>query len=287
MKKIGLALGGGGAKGFAHIGVLKTLDEMKVRPDIVSGCSMGAIVGALYCLGYSGSQIEKKANEITVKEIIKMLMNRKAKNSRIEEALNELFENRNFEDLRTPLYVNAVDIDTGEEVIFNKGNIASAVRASISLPFIFKPAIINGRALVDGGVRNNVPIKVLKEQENAKVVAIDVNSFPVKGSVIEGVDEKGTGRKPPSLPKSLARSIAIIQSNEHVANFYDYESALFIRPNLMDYTMMDFTKKKKIIKIGEETAKKNKKKLKEIFRYQLKSKSFKEFFEKNFKIETE
>lgn len=284
MKKIGLALGGGGAKGFAHIGVLKVFDEIKVRPDVVSGCSMGAIIGALYCLGYTGKQIEKKANEITIKKILKMLMNRKAKNNRIEEALNELFENRNFEDLRTPLYVNAVDIDTGEEIIFDKGNIAKAVRASISLPFMFRPAIINGRALVDGGVRNNVPIEILKDKRMNKIIAVDVNSFPVKRSIIESVDQNKIGRKPPALMNSLTRSLSIIQSNKHIINFYGKKSNLVIKPEVEKYTLMDFTKKKIIIKIGEEEARKNKRKIKEIFRYRINKKSMKEFFE-NFRIE--
>lgn len=278
MKKVGLALSGGGARGFSHIGVLKVLDELHVRPAVVSGCSMGAIIGALYCIGYSAEQIEKKVNEITVKKIVKLLLNRKSSSGKIEYFLNLLFEEKTFEDLLIPLYVNAVDINTGEEVIFNKGNLAKAVRASIAIPMVFKPVTINGRVLVDGGIKNNLPVDILINQGVDRIIGVYVNNTEFGGTVIEEVGHKGRNKKSPSFAKILDKSIAIIQSNDNIINYYKGACDIFINPRVQDFGILDFPKKDKIMKIGDKTAKGYKKDIELIFKNQISSKKIKNFF---------
>ena len=283
MRKIGVVLGGGGAKGLAHIGFLKVLDELRLRPAAVSGCSMGSIIGALYCMGKSGKDIERIANEITIKEVFKMASGKGAKNRRLEEVLNKLFEGKRFEDLQIPLYVNSVDIDTGEEVIFNKGDLARAVRASISLPFIFRPAIINGRALVDGGVKDNLPIEALDSEMLDGIIAVDVGSINMSGMTTESTEERKRKRKSPSLIKAFGKSLAIMQSNEHIVDFYKKKSDLLITPNLERYSIIDFGKRKKIIAIGEKVAREVERKIVRIFRYKIRGKTMARFFDKQIK----
>lgn len=280
MKKIGLALSGGGARGFAHIGVLKIFDELGVKPAYVSGCSMGAIIGTLYCMGYSAEQIEEKVDEMTVKKIIKLLLGRKSNSGKIEHFLNVLFEEKSFEDLDIPLYVNAVDINTGEEIIFNKGNLARAVRASIAIPMVFRPVVINGRVLVDGGIKNNLPVNILIEQNVDKVIGVYVNRTHIGGTSIEEVGAKGNDKKAPSFAKVLDRSIAIIQSNENIINYYRSTCDVFVNMNLEKFGILDFTKKDKIMRIGEKTAREYKKEIELAFKSQINSKKIKDFFKK-------
>jgi NTE family protein len=267
MNKVGLVLSGGGARGFAHVGIIKILDELKVKPTCVSGCSMGAVIGALYCLGYSGKEIEKKIDELTLKNILKVSFTVGGNGKRIEGYFNNLFENKNFENLKIPLYVNAVDLESGEEIIFNKGNIAKAVRASIAIPGMFKPAIINDRFLVDGGVKNNVPLKILLDRKLDKIICVNAGPNKMADSVLETVSTEISERKAPHLSKVLIKSLLIMQSNEHMINYSKQKSDLFIIPDLKTYTIIDFMKYKTIIKIGEEEARKNKKKIERIFKY--------------------
>ena len=267
MNKVGLVLSGGGARGLAHIGIIKILDELKVKPACVSGCSMGAIIGVLYCLGHSGKDIEKMIDDLTLKKILKVSFHGGGNGSRIERYFESLFENKNFEDLKIPLYVNATDVESGEEIIFNKGNLAKAIRASIAIPGIFKPAIINNRFLVDGGVRNNIPLRILLNQKLYKIITVSVGSNKTIKSVLEGVSMENNERKFPHLSKILIKSLLIMQSNEHMVNYSIQKSDLFIAPDLKPYTLIDFMKHKTIIGIGESEARRNKKEIRRIFKH--------------------
>lgn len=265
MNRVGLVLSGGGARGFAHVGIIKILDELKVKPTCISGCSMGSIIGALYCIGYSGKEIERKISELTLKNILKVSFTLGGDGNKMERYFNNLFENKNFEDLKIPLYVNAVDLESGEEIIFNKGNIAKAIRASIAIPGIFKPAIINNRLLVDGGVKNNVPLKILLGKKLNKIISVNTGPNKIAGSILETVSSETSNRKLPHLSKVLVKSLLIMQSNERMISHSREKSDLFIVPNLKTYTLIDFMKYKTIIKIGEEEARKNKKEIEKIF----------------------
>lgn len=266
MNKVGLVLSGGGARGFAHIGIIKVLDELKLKPFCISGCSMGAIIGALYCLGHSGKNIEKMINDLTLKNILKVSFHGVGNGSRIERYLDNLFENKNFEDLDIPLYVNAIDIESGEEIIFNKGNIAKAVRASIAIPGIFKPEIVNNRFLVDGGVKNNIPLQILLDRGISKIITVNVGQNKISESVLETVSNRSS-RKLPHLSKILIRSLLIMQSNEHMINYSREKSELFIVPDLKTYSLVDFAKYRAIINIGERESRDQIKEIKRTFKH--------------------
>ncbi|MCK4997135.1 patatin-like phospholipase family protein [Candidatus Pacearchaeota archaeon] len=267
MNRVGLVLSGGGARGFAHVGIIKILNELKVKPVCISGCSMGAIIGVLYCLGHDGKNIEKMINELTLKNILRISFSHGGNGSRIETYLNKLFENKNFEDLEIPLYINAVDIESSEEIIFDRGNLAKAVRASIAIPGMFKPAIINNRFLVDGGVKNNIPLQVLLDQKIDKIITVNAGPNKIADSVLETASDEENKRKLPHLSKVLIKSLLIMQSNEHMINYSKDNSDLFIVPDLKTYTLIDFVKHRAIIKIGEKEARKNKKRIERIFKH--------------------
>lgn len=267
MNKVGLVLSGGGARGFAHVGIIKMFDELGVKPFCVSGCSMGAIIGALYCLGYSGREIEDKIKSIGLRELFRVSMSKVSNGSRIENYFNELFENKNFEDLKIPLYVNAIDLDSGEEIIFDKGNIARAVRASMSIPGLFKPIVINNRILVDGGTKNNIPLQVLLDQGLDKIVSINVGGDRDSESILEMVGKGKEQRIIPKFSKIMARTLTIMQSNEHMIRYSREKSDLFITPELRDYNLVDFMKYNEIIKIGEDVAEKYRRDINRIFKY--------------------
>jgi len=140
--RLGLALGGGSALGFAHIGVLKVLHKNKIYPDYIAGTSAGAIIGAFYSAGYSPQNIEKIVNTTNWKKIMDFNLSDKGliSGKKIEKRIREIMRNKKFKNLKIPLSVVSYNIDKKEKVIFCKGDVAKAVRASISIPGIFSPA---------------------------------------------------------------------------------------------------------------------------------------------------
>ena len=176
--KIGLALGGGAAKGYAHIGILKVLEKEGIPIDMIAGTSIGSVVGALYASGISISVIEKLAYNIQRDLWIDLVIPRRGfiEGKRVEEMMKLLTKNKSFDELEIPLAITATDLIEGEEYIFNKGNVAKAVRASISIPGIFNPVIEGKKVLVDGGVLNNVPVDVVKQMGADYVIAVDLSS---------------------------------------------------------------------------------------------------------------
>lgn len=183
--KIGLTLGGGGVKGYAHIGVYEALRTHEVPIDVLSGASMGAVIAAGIAQGMTPQAIlqalqvdpDKKKSLIHIK-----LGNFKKggilKGDFEEKALKRLIpEDLQFEDLKIPLRVNAVDIERGEEVVFSTGSVLKAVRASVSLPGIYKPLYYQGKLLVDGGLLNNVPVDHCKEAGAEKIIAVNLASM--------------------------------------------------------------------------------------------------------------
>lgn len=177
--KIGLALGAGAARGIAHLGVLKTLEKNKIPIDYIAGSSMGALVGALYACGIEVDFLIKFANELKSKSWVDLCMPRKGliSGKKVETMLQILTKNRTFEELKIPLAVVATDIERGEAVVINSGNVAAAVRASISIPVAFQPVRMDGRLLVDGGVVDRVPVSVVRGMGADIVIAVDVNKF--------------------------------------------------------------------------------------------------------------
>jgi NTE family protein len=190
MKKIGLALGGGAARGLAHIGTLKVLAEEAIAPDFVAGTSAGSLIGALLCAGFSWHEIRKRAIQVSWSDLVEPIfpIMGLVKSEKLEKLLGTMLSDRSFEELNIPLSVVTVDILTGDEVILRSGSVARAVQASCSIPGLFKPVDRDDRLLVDGGLINNLPSNIVREMGAEVVIAVDlisdvVNTNPPKNIV--------------------------------------------------------------------------------------------------------
>jgi len=176
----GIALSGGGIKGLCHAGVLKALDEFKVKADIISGVSAGAIVGALYADGFSPTEISKLFEDISFRHMTNIHYPNGGifRIDAFEEFLKRTLRAKNIEDLKIPLKIVATDLDKGHSVIFEKGNLVEAIIASCSIPILFVPKNINGVNYVDGGVLKNFPVSVIRE-ECETVIGVNVSPLVV------------------------------------------------------------------------------------------------------------
>lgn len=206
--KIGLALGGGGARGIAHIGVLKVFEKNCIKPDFVAGTSMGAIIGAMYCCGMSTDDIERKVVQFIPTDIYKELKFDKMASDESKDIFNEIFgkikekalfylsgiktaflekksidkmiefflPDIDFIDLKIPFACVAVDISQGKEIVFQKGPIWEAVASSISIPGVMPPVKYKGGVLVDGGAVQLVPVKILKDSGCDFSIGVDVSA---------------------------------------------------------------------------------------------------------------
>lgn len=187
---LGVALGSGGARGWAHIGVLRAMIENGVVPSVVSGTSMGALVGGVYCAG-TLDVLHRFALDLDWKEVLTHFVEFNIPRSgiieggRIVEFVREHIVEPQFSDLGRPFRAVATDLLNGEEVVLAQGNVIEAIRASISIPGIFTPVTINGRMLVDGGLTNPVPVNVARAMGAAIVVAVDVSALPGQGAVLK------------------------------------------------------------------------------------------------------
>lgn len=176
-KKVGIALGAGSTKGFAHIGVLQVLEENHIPIDIVAGSSIGAIIGAIYAAGTDLHLLEKFATQMNMREyfdIGKPSAGGLLRGDRLEELIAVLTHRFDFSDTRIPFYCVAVDAARGEAVALHDGQVSRAVRASMSIPGIFMPVQIDGRTYIDGGVIDRIPCGVLREKGADVVIGVDV-----------------------------------------------------------------------------------------------------------------
>lgn len=184
-KKVTLVLGGGSARGIAHIGVLKILERERIPIDRIIGTSMGALVGAAYSIGIPISQMEDHAYKFTTKKLLDPTLPAMGllAGEKLEANIRQLIDSKTFDDCRIPLAIVANDIETGEEVIFQKGNLVKVVRASCSWPGIFNPVRIDGRLLSDGGIKHSVPTKIAKALGAEYIIAVDVGFCIKKGKI--------------------------------------------------------------------------------------------------------
>lgn len=178
-KKIGLVLGGGGARGIAHIGVLKVLLRENIKFDLLCGCSMGALVGSCYATGMGIEKMEEIALNLRKRDLLKWLniswpAISLVKGERVNEFLNSLVDNKDFSDTILPFTVMATDLENGQEVVLEKGSIANAVQASISVPGIFPPVETDGKYLIDGGVVNPTPIDIAEKMGAEIIIGVDL-----------------------------------------------------------------------------------------------------------------
>ena len=176
--KIAIVLGAGASKGFAHIGVLKILESNKIPLHMIIGTSAGSFVGSLYAYGYNAFELQRLSFAIEKDEIIDLTIpdNGFIKGERLEGFINRMLENTPMEKLKIPFYAVATDIKSGREVVFGSGNTGTAVRASCSIPGIFRPVNISGKVYVDGGVVSPVAVEAARRLGADVVIAVDLSS---------------------------------------------------------------------------------------------------------------
>ncbi len=271
---VGLTLSGGGARGFAHIGVLHILDSLDVRVDYISGTSIGALIGALYASGYSASDIEKfiletdwdllfssrvdvsyihpRHRERVGREIISIPIEKRRfviptgaiEGQQLWNAMGEVFFPVNFANdfskLNKPFACIATNIETGSAVVLNDGNLIKAIRASMAIPSVFTPVNINGEMLVDGGSVNNFPTDVVVDMGADFVIGVNV---------ARGLRPEQELRTPIDILYQMAffQDANTFQTNRYLANLY-------IEPALRDVSVLDFSDAAEIIEQGREAA---------------------------------
>lgn len=274
--KVGVVLSGGGAKGFAHIGVLKALDKAGVQIDYIGGTSMGAIIGGLYAAGYSANQIEEIIfttdfltlirdrlprnsetffeKEYGEKTVITLPVNKGkigfpraiSKGQNVLNLLLELFDsvdgNQDFSKLSTPFFCIATDVENGAPVILESGSLPIALRASASFPSLLNPVEINNKLLVDGGIANNFPVSVMKDKGMDIVIGVDVEGKLFQKEKINSVV---------ALLNQIMSYQMYSKTDEEIKKL-----DVYIHPEIFNYTVVDFDKKNEILEKGTIEAKK-------------------------------
>ncbi|WP_345238771.1 patatin-like phospholipase family protein [Pontibacillus salipaludis] len=238
---VGLALGSGGARGFAHLGVLKALKDSGIPVDLIAGSSMGALVGSLYCAGQDMDQLYKLAKTFKRKYYLDFTVPKMGfiQGKRIKEYISLFTYRKNIQDLDIPFSVIATDLHTGEKVIFKEGNTAEAVRASISIPGIFVPVKIGGRLLVDGGVVDRVPVSVAREMGADIVIGVDCAHFDGSNDV-------------QSIYDVIIQSIEIMQ--DELLSQIDLDADFMLKPDVKKFSSRAFTDTVEIVNEGEKEA---------------------------------
>ena len=181
---IGLALGGGAARGFAHIGVIKALESQGIFPNLVVGTSAGSVIAALYASGYRGTELQKIAlslDEAAITDWALPFSGRfggMIKGDALQTMVNRLVKNQTIENMSMPLGIVGTDLQTGNGILFQRGDTGQAVRASCSIPGVFQPTIIQGREYVDGGLVSPVPVRYAKQMGADIVIAVNISTEP-------------------------------------------------------------------------------------------------------------
>lgn len=241
---IGVALGGGFARGIAHIGVLKVLEQEGIPIRVVTGTSVGALIGACYCSGLSIPEMEDVARSVRFTTFARWTVSRYgfASNDRMVAFLNRTLKVKTFEDLRLPLGVTATDFNTGEGVVFHSGSIIDPVRASCAYPGMFLPVEIRGQYLVDGMLSHPVPTRPLLEMGADRVLAVHL---------------KGTwanGGPPRHLFDVIGQSFAIAQ--DAMSSVWREAADLVIEPDVAGFGYDDFKRADDLIHAGETAMRK-------------------------------
>jgi len=251
-KKCGLALGGGAARGIAHIGVLKVLQKEGVQVDMIAGTSAGAIVGALYAQGKDAEVIANLTLNLTRKRMFSFLDLTLPKKSLVQEKRIEVLlhaiigSDIGIDDLKIPFACIATDIITGQEVIINRGSLIEGIRASISIPVIFEPARWEGRFLVDGGLVNPVPVSTLTKMGADFIIAVNViPSFNAK-------IHKPQKSEAPGILDTLMHSIYI--GTSQLAKQCLAGADIIIEPQVQNIGASNFHRAEECISQGEKAA---------------------------------
>ena len=187
--RIGLALGGGAARGFAHVGVIQVLEEAGIRPELVTGTSAGSLVAALYASGRQGPQLQRIADtmdEATFADWTLPLFSRgMLRGDALARYVSQQVGGRRIEELPMPLGILSTDLHSGQGVLFQRGDVATAVRASSAVPGLFQPVLISGREYVDGGLVAPVPVRQARQMGAELVIAVDISQVPESNSATD------------------------------------------------------------------------------------------------------
>ncbi|MDR1903903.1 MAG: patatin-like phospholipase family protein [Treponema sp.] len=274
--KWALVLSGGGAKGLAHIGVLKTLEEMRFPPpSLVAGTSMGAIIGGIYACGMSAETLYKFALKefnivhyldsfvfkmngpvgriFQIGQILSSLASRQGIDSgqRLLALFERLTEGKSFSETRIPFRCNAVDLVSGNEVVFRSGSVARAMRASMSIPGFFDPLVEGSQLLIDGGLADNMPVAIARKEGFNRILAVNVNSY-----------------KPVSLDSLKNGPGVVFRAMQTAINLLDkkdgFEADLTINAT-DDSSIISFFRQRELMELGERVVRENRKAVEAFF----------------------
>jgi len=236
---IGVALGGGFARGMAHIGVLKVLEEESIPVSVMTGTSVGALIGASYCSGLSLEDLEKVAHSCRFTTFARWTVSRYgfASNDRMVSFLTRTLKVKTFEELRIPMGVTATDFNSGEGVVFHSGSIIDPVRASCAYPGMFLPVEIRGRYLVDGMLSHPVPTRPLRDMGAERVLAIHLKGTWTKGGA------------PRHLFDVIGQSFAIAQ--DAMSSLWRSAADIVVEPDVAGFAYDDFKRAGDLIRSGE------------------------------------
>jgi NTE family protein len=243
MKRIGLALGGGGARGICHIAFLKAMDEMGIKPAAIAGTSIGAIIGGFYAAGVSGLEMEQELANIGLRDLYKMAMDFSLfsqsallKGKGVEEYLLARIPCRTFEELTIPLKVVATDFWNRRGVVFESGDLMTAIRASMAMPAVFEPVLRNDTVLIDGSAVNPLPYDLI-QAECDLTIAIDVS----------GEKSYSADNPVPNMVESILCAFQIMQASIVEAKKRVSPPDLCVKPGLTNIRVLDFYRYKEIL----------------------------------------
>ena len=239
--RIGIALGGGAAKGFAHIGVIKMLEANGFAPAVVSGTSAGSVVGALYASGMNAFDMQEKAVALDEAKIrdLQLSSGGLVLGQKLEDYVNEQVRRKPLEQMTKPFVVVATRLEDGERTVFARGNTGQAVRASSSVPGVFQPVTIGKYHFVDGGIVSPVPVDAARQLGADMVIAVDISN-------------KARGHTPGDMLGTLGQSIAIMGQKLGQAELA--RADVVIRPQVLDIGSADFSQRANAILEGEKAA---------------------------------
>ncbi len=244
-KKNILALGGGGARGLANIGALKVIERHFGREnfpfDMIIGTSIGSFIGAAYCFGKTPEEIEEKAISFEWPNLVDLGLHPTGliRGSKFEDLIRETVGEKSFEDFKIPFALTTTDLETGEEMLHESGNLVKLIHASCSWPGIFSAVEIDGKLLVDGGIRNSIPTKAAYESGASFVLAVNPG-FCVKSQKVS------------NILIAFAQSVQIM--GEELNRYQSAAADVVIEPKLVNIDQLDFDKAPLIIKQGELAA---------------------------------
>ncbi|MCP8616623.1 patatin-like phospholipase family protein [Salirhabdus salicampi] len=239
--KVGLALGSGGARGFSHLGVLKVLTEHNISIDYIAGTSMGALIGAFYGAGQTVDQLYTLAKTFKRKFFLDVTVPRMGfiQGDRLKEYIQLFTYGKKLEEFHIPVAIVAANLNTGKKVVFQKGDAASAVRASIGIPGIFVPEKMEKHLLVDGGVIDRVPVSVVRDMGADIVIAVDCSQFTPKEEIN-------------SIYDVILQSIDIMQ--HQIVKMREVNANIVLKPKVSHHSLNDFSYVESIIEEGEKVA---------------------------------